>query len=131
MPEDTRPYITVANELFRHPKFKILSRTARLRIIELWAHCNEYMTDGEIDHGTLMEIPAKERRELTDAGWIEQAETGWRCHDYLKHQKSRIQILKHKAERAQAGLFGAHTRHHVKKGVVDRACKWCNAPSAA
>lgn len=125
MPEDTRPYIVVTNELFRHPKFRALSRSARLRIIELWAHCNEYMTDGEIDAGTWAEIPAKERKELETAGWVERDTAGRRCHDYLKHQKSRQQILELKADRAEAGAFGAHSRHHLKRGRFDPSCKWC------
>ena len=125
MLDDTRPYITVTNELFRHPKYKALGRSARLRIIELWAHCNEFMTDGAIDAGTWSEVPAKERKELLAAGWVEEGAAGLECHDYLRHQKSRKQIQELKAGRSDAGRYGSHVRHHANKGVTDPGCPHC------
>jgi hypothetical protein len=125
MPRDTRPYITVTNELFRHPKFLRMSRSARLRILELWARCNEFKTDGYVDDGTWSEIPAKERKELTENGWIELRDGRRECHDYLKHQKSKKELEALKSNRSGAGTYGTHVQHHERKGIVKPGCPFC------
>lgn len=105
-----------------------MSRSARLRIIELWAHCREFKTDGYIDPGTWEEIPLKERRELL-SHWVEVRADGnlW-CHDYLDHQKSRAQLEKLAAGHSEGGAFGAHVRHHERRGVVKPDCPFCPDP---
>jgi hypothetical protein len=128
LPSDPRAYIIVTSELPRHPKFKALSRSARLRIIELWCHCREFKTDGFIDAGTWGEVPPKERKELL-GGWVEAREDGtlW-CHDYLDHQKSKKQLEALATKRAEGGTFGAHVKHHERKGVVNPDCPFCPDP---
>jgi hypothetical protein len=121
---DFRPFITVTNEVFRHPKFRSMTRSARLRVLELWAHCNEFRTDGRIDDGIWLEIPAKERKELEAYGWVEYKPDRV-CHDYLKHQKSKAELEVLQSNRSTSGAWGAHIRHHEKKHVISPDCEFC------
>lgn len=128
MARDTRPYITVANELFRHPKFRRMSTDARLAVLELWAHCNEFMTDGVVDTFTFEGQPGTIQEQVLAAGWAYKADDWYEMHDYLKHQKSKEEILAHKAKRSMSGAFGNHARHHTSKGVMKAGCHWCENP---
>lgn len=130
MARDTRPYITVANELFRHPKFRRMPIEARLAVLELWAHCNEFMTDGLVDSYTFEAQTAKVQEHVLAAGWAYPVDDAYEMHDYLKHQKSREEILAHKEKKAVTGAFGGHSRHHLKKGVNKPGCYWCEHPDA-
>lgn len=128
MARDTRPYITVANELFRHPKFRRISPDARLALLELWAHCNEFMTDGHVDSWVYEEYPAKVQKQLLSVGWVDKNGENYSMHDYLKHQKSKKDILAHKSNKAVAGALGGHTKNHTNKGIVKPGCYWCENP---
>lgn len=130
MARDTRPYITVANELFRHPKFRRMPIDARLAVLELWAHCNEFMTDGVVDAFTFEAQPGTVQEQILLAGWAYKADDWYEMHDYLKHQKSKEEIMAHKQQKAVTGAFGGHSRHHIKKGVKKPGCYWCEHPDA-
>lgn len=128
MARDTRPYITVANELFRHPKFRRMPIEARLAVLELWAHCNEFMTDGVVDVFTFEAQPGTVQEQVLAAGWAYKADDWYEMHDYLKHQKSKEEILDLKAKKSIGGAFGNHARHHTNKGVTKKGCYWCENP---
>lgn len=128
MAKDTRPYITVTNELFRHPKFRRMSPEARLALLELWAHCNEFMTDGHVDSWIFEERSDKVREQLLRIGWVHKKDDDYEMHDYLKHQKSKAEILAHKSSKSVAGALGNHTRHHTNEGIVKAGCYWCENP---
>lgn len=130
MARDTRPYITVANELFRHPKFRRMTTDARLAVLELWAHCNEFMTDGLVDSFTFSDYTKAVQEEVITAGWVHVNDAGFEMHDYLKHQKSKEEILALKAKKSVTGALGGHTRHHAKKGIKKAGCYWCENPDA-
>jgi hypothetical protein len=124
---DRRPYIAITNELFEHPKFLALTPEGRLHLMRLWAYCNHYLTDGRVP----AEILKKEGKRIADRllklGWLEPTEDPdiFMCHDYLKHQKSRAQILELRAIKSTKGNKGAHQRWHVKRQITDPACSWC------
>lgn len=128
--KDTRPYITISNELFRHPKFRRLSDKAKLWLLELWAYCNEYRTDGFVDVHILNEKGAKITAELM-VNFVETTADNdmFYMHDYLDHQPSRKEIedrIQEKRSRASTGgKLSAHNRHHVKKGIVNPDCELC------
>jgi hypothetical protein len=126
--KDTRPYITLTNELFNHPKFKrIKNPWARLHLIELWTHCNTYLTDGIVDEDTLMEKGEDIADELMKRRWVTgpDAEGNYQMHDYLKHQKSRAEIKGLQAKRQTAAAWGNHTRWHEAKGIQETTCGYC------
>jgi hypothetical protein len=123
--KDTRPYIVVANELFGHPKFKKLTPPARLYVLELWAHCNQYMTDGAVDKDTLYARGKQVAEQILATGWAHPDGDDFQMHDYLKHQKSRQEIEEHKLKKRMAGIKSNHTRNHVAKEQVDPNCILC------
>lgn len=126
--KDTRPYIAVANSLFRHPKFVMVSKDARLHLLELWAHCNEYRTDGRVHKAILDQAGKKVSEELLGANWVEHHEGDWfYMHDYLKHQKSADELADAREQKQQRGRRGAHVRFHENRGITDPDCAYCNS----
>lgn len=128
---DNRPYITVTNELFRHPKFIRLTDKAKVHLLELWAYCNEYRTDGIIHKTLLMEKGQAVARALREVGWVDDTTDPdfFYMHDYLDHQKSRAQIEAYREQRRQdgkkGGIIGMHERWHVDRGVTNPDCPLC------
>lgn len=145
MARDTRPYIVITNELVRHPKYRRLSPEGRCALIELWVHCNEFMTDGHVDSWVFEDYPESVREQLLAARWIYRKPVagatgvrepsdgdsdGYEMHDYLEHQKSKKEILEHRSHKSSAGALGNHTRHHVQKGIHKAGCSYCENPDA-
>jgi len=125
MTKDTRPYFTLTNEYPRHRKIRTLSDKAFRLHVELIADCNEAQSDGKFTKHELNMRGTKAGKELIDAGLVEEREGTYELHDYLIHQHSKQQIQEYKANKAGAGSRGAHTRHHVKKGVFEIGCTHC------
>lgn len=130
MAKDTRPYFTLTNEYPRHRKIRTLSDKAFRLHVELIADCNDAQSDGKFSKHELNMRGPKAGKELIDAGLVEAIDGGYQLHDYLSHQHSKKQIQEYKAIKVDAGTFGAHTRHHVKKGVFEIGCKHCQEARA-
>ena len=128
---DKRPYFTVTNELFRHPKFVRLTDKAKVHLLSLWGYCNEYGTNGEIHKSILDGQGAGTAKLLLEIGWVEPTADKdlFYMHDYLDHQKSRERIEEEKSIKKTAGSVGGqksnHSRNHAAKGVYDASCQWC------
>ena len=125
MAKDTRPYFTVTNEYPRHRKIRTLSDKAFRLHIELIADCNEAQSDGKFSKHELNMRGPKAGKELIEAGLVEEIPDGYQLHDYLRHQNSKQQIQDYKASKVDAGAYGAHMRHHEKKGIYDIKCAHC------
>lgn len=132
MSRDTRPYFTLTNEYPRHRKIRHLSHIAFRLHVELMADCNESKSDGYLSKLELYARGPKAAKELIEAGLVEDhGADGYRLHDYLAHQKSKIEIAELQDSKKGAGAFGAHVRHHIKKGVHDISCKHCKEARAS
>ena len=132
MGKDTRPYFTLTNEYPRHRKIRALSDKAFRLHVELIADCNDARSDGRFTKLELNSRGPKAGKELIDAGLVTALEDAtYELHDYLSHQHSKVQIEAYQANKSEAGVFGAHVRHHKKKGVRDPDCIHCQpAPNA-
>jgi len=133
MAKDTRPYITVTNELFRHPKWTGLPNDkTRVYLMELWGHCNEFRTDGAIAKHVLHARGAAVAKALLALGWVEPTNdpNTYAMHDYLDHQPSKKEIEKRIENKKTAGRLGAHNQWHVKRGEFDPACTFCQPQTA-
>lgn len=133
--KDRRPYFTVSLEFFDHPKTLALSDAAVRHVLEVWAYCGRFKTDGQVPRPILDRRGPEVAAELTEGGWIETREDGtlW-CHDYLDHQPSREEIETrmeaNRAKMARGGTKGAHTTHHVNRGRWVADCEWCQRDAA-
>lgn len=131
MSKDRRPYIAVAQELFRHPKWRRISKDARLWLLELWGYCNEFRTDGMVHRSVLEEEGTKVAAELLSANWVEVTADPdeFYMHDYLAHQPSASEIEERMAANREASARGgkkaSHTRWHVNRGIIDPNCDLC------
>jgi len=130
MTKDTRPYFTLTNEYPRHRKIRTLSDKAFRLHVELIADCNDAQSDGRFTKHELNLHGPKAGKELIEAGLVEEHEGDYQLHDYLLHQHSKVQIQAYKDNKAGAGSIGAHTRHHLKKGVFEIGCKHCQEARA-
>lgn len=130
MGKDTRPYITVTNELFRHPKWRRISDKSKLYLLELWGYCNEFRTDGFVERTILYDRGPRIANELLKE-WVEKTEDPdvFYMHDYLSHQPSRAEIEERIEEKRTAGSKGgkqsAHEKWHVKRGILNPRCDLC------
>lgn len=138
MAKDTRPYFTVTNELFRHPKWTGLPNDkTRIHLLELWGHCNEFRTDGAVAKHVLHGKGAPVAKALIAAGWVETTKdpSAFMMHDYLSHQPSKAEIEERIADKKSAGSEGgkksAHTRWHLSRGVLDPKCQFCRELESA
>ena len=128
MTMDTRAYITVADEFPEHPKTLELSDAGFRAVVELWCYCNRRRTDGLIPSG-LVRRYGKTIDELVTVGFLVIEDGQHYMHDYLSHQKSKVQIEKAMKDKKKAGtrggLISSHKRNHVAKGVIDPTCELC------
>lgn len=121
----------MTNELFRHPKFIRLTDKAKLHLLELWAYCNEYQTDGIVYKAILEEKGRPVAKLLREVGWVDDTneKDTFYMHDYLDHQRSKAQIEERRERRRQSGAKGGtkgmHERWHVQRGDFKEDCEHC------
>lgn len=126
--KDARTYIRVHDGIIDHPKVEPLTDRAFRLLLESWCYCSRHLTDGRIPltvwrkRGT-----AKARRELVEAGLVEQHDGYVTMHDYLEHQRSADEVEEKREARRRAGALGNHNRWHAPRGIYDPECPICVA----
>lgn len=125
LPEfDARPSIRITNTMPEHPKAEVLSDAAFRALIELWCWCSRQETDGQVIPARMAKVRPKAKAELIAAGWVIPGDP-YRMHDYLKHQRSSVEIQSFRASQAESGAKGAHMRWHVPRRVRSKDCPYC------
>jgi hypothetical protein len=123
-------WLELDDGILDHPKFIRAVKLGGSEAIHLWlgikAYCGKQLTDGLVPEDMLDEVrgprdPKKRAAALValkTVGLLDPAEGGVRMHNYLKHSKSREQIL---AMRKQARDRQARSRssHAVTDAVTD------------
>jgi len=124
---DPRPGIRIAHEMPDHPKIAALSDAAFRMFIRTLCYCSRLETDGLVPAAVIATLgPAKARTELRDAELIHQIDrTAWEVHDYLRHQRSAVEINSIRASKSQSGSKGAHMRWHVPGRKKVKGCTFC------
>ena len=95
------PWFKVDDGLHSHPKFMDLP----LESVGLWtmagAFSSAYLTDGLITHRQVARLGGTEddARALVDAGLWDEADNGYKFHDWEDYQPTRAQV---ESERAAA-----------------------------
>lgn len=98
------PWVRLDDHFDEHPKVAALSDSALSLWVSSLAYSNRNLTDGFVPHSVGMRLrycegnPVPAIRELEAAQMWEQANGGWRIHDYEHYQKLREQVLEDRAE---------------------------------
>lgn len=109
MTKARRFYISVEVDFFDHPKVKRAGERLAYRHLQATAWSHKYRTDGHLPRKSALAIvySQKSADELVAAGLWDECEDGWRIHDYLEHQRSKVEL----DAAAEAGRKGAAGRH--------------------
>lgn len=104
-------YVRIDDHLPGSHKTDGLSLDLRMHLqgtlVDVWAYCNRYLTDGFVAASRWPELgSSKGRRVMLDRHFADPVPEGYQCHDYLGHQRSRDEVTRLR----QAGQRGAHTR---------------------
>ena len=96
MARDSRPWIRVSVDMWRHPKITQLTAAQFRTLIALWSLAMEYRTDGTVDvkFARSQGLTMGSLRAIADTGlgWFDDTETTFHLHDYLDHQSSAAQL---------------------------------------
>lgn len=113
-----------------HPKIAALSDKAFRLLVDTWCWCSRHLTDGVVSEKiwTKRGTP-KSRKELVSAGLAETLPNGdIQMHDYLDWQRSAAEVQELREAKTQGGAEGNHIRWHLRRGIADPACDYCNPP---
>lgn len=122
-------WFRVHDHIDEHPKIEPLSDGAFRLVLETWAYCRRNANDGRIDDAVWRKrSKPKARRELADAGLVEQRDGFVQVHDYLDWQQSAAEIDEARAKKSKAGALGNHKKWHTDRGRFDPSCEFCAPP---
>jgi hypothetical protein len=126
------PFIRVHENMPEHPKVEPLSDKAFRLLVETWCWSKRTRTNGHV-HAAVWKKrgTAKTRAELVAAGLVEDDLTGGVIvHDYDDWQVTVEEIEETKQDKRDAGALGAHVKWHVKRGVTEPECQFCQSDSS-
>lgn len=110
------PWGKLDDSLYDHPKVERLPDGIRLACVGLWtlsnSYSNRHLTDGQIPAATIRRLGGTKRLvdALVEVGLYEQRDDGVVVHDFLDHNKSRVQVLEERDKRAESGRLGGLAR---------------------
>lgn len=122
-------WVKLDEDFANHPKVRQAGPLGIAMQVAALGYCNKYLTDGFVPRTvvpSLLNLEGLAMRcwsgelvgggedatwqlvveDLIDAGLWEQAEGGYRIHDYLEYQPSRAQVLQERAQKQEAGRKG-------------------------
>jgi len=129
-------WFRVDDRLHSHRK----ARVAGVEAMGLWllagTWCARNETDGFIPTEVVTGWDKTQRlaRRLVDCGnggpglWTpdkQHGETGYQFHQWMEHQPLRADLEAAREVQGVSGQRGNHLRWHVRRGVVNPGCVWC------
>jgi hypothetical protein len=109
-------------DYFENPKIEALSDQAQLLHLKLVLLAKKQERLGILNERPCKVYGTRVLQELVGSGLVHKAGPGkYRLHDYEQHQTASP-----KEARAR---MGAHTRHHVQRGVYKASCALCQEAS--
>lgn len=121
-------YIKLDDDFHMHRKVMGLSDGAYRLYIGMLCYSSSQLTDGFVPAAAMPAIAPRSWRKLTaelkDSCLIDPDEDGYMIHDYLKHQRSREEVLRLRAaarDRAQRGRSSQEVRANVEQSSAVRA----------
>lgn len=110
MARDSRPWIKVSVDMWRHPKIGQLTAAQFKTLIALWSLAMEYQTDGVLDVKFVRSqgLRSASLKAIADTGLMSFSDDGQTLtlHDYLDHQMSAEQLAARTNQRRSAGRRG-------------------------
>lgn len=99
-------WVKLDDRIFDNPKIAALSDTAKVAYLEATCYCARELTDGFVPLNKAKGFAGKPKvvQELVPHLW-ETAPGGFRVHDYLKYNPTRVKVLAER-EAAQRRMFG-------------------------
>lgn len=77
-------------EALHHPKLLAVDPAARITLLEVWAYCHKYRTDGHLPPEKAATLDPGHLFDLAEAGLLDGTDDRtWKAHDYLDWQPSR------------------------------------------
>lgn len=113
MPKDARPFITVAVDMDRNPKYAALNDAQKFLIIRAWLHCAEFLTDGVVSMPVWRKMGTDRNRKAilaSGACSVDAEQNGVVFHDYLEHQQSRADVEAKRENARSAGKKGGQAK---------------------
>ena len=128
------PYFPVDDSFHSHPKSMAVSLTA----LGLWtvagSWSSDHLRDGFVpDHvvSSLSRGQIELAKELVGAGLWKRTRGGYQFHEWdadsdgTPRNQPRSAAIAKRSKMASGGVLGNHRRWHVKKGVADPGCVYC------
>jgi hypothetical protein len=103
------------------------TRAVRDLLVQMWCYCKRHRTDGHIpseEIGVLV-YPDTERNGIRDAdrlvevGIAERTDAGYYLPDFLRHNKSAVQIAEESRIKAERGRRGGIRSGEARRGEAD------------
>jgi hypothetical protein len=110
-------WLNIDDQMPEHPKIVALTDGAFRLHVSAIAYANRYLTDGIIQAEVITRLIPKYRKAYVDElvqrmVWVEVMPGVYEIHDYLDWNKSRAEVEKRRAARADGGRKGAYRRWH-------------------
>jgi hypothetical protein len=121
-------WFKVDDSFYDHPKIFDAPDCA----VALWTRAGSWsarnLTDGFVPANLparLCDDPERAIKELIERGLWKRTKGGYRFHDWFEYQPSRSDVIGAQVKKASGGVLGNHLRWHVKKGVQNPDCQYC------
>ena len=106
-------WLRIDDSFGEHPKIQELSADAFRLHVRAMCHAAKYLTDGFISSGTAKRMDPKyltSTRELVAQKLWERCAGGYRIHDWLNYNPSRLDVESIRKSKAEAGRLGGLAR---------------------
>lgn len=114
------PWIRLDDQIALHPKFVTAGPIASWLWVCGLSYCARYLTDGFIPTAMLQRIgsvsvPAKYAEMLVTVGLWDEADGGYRIHDYHNYQPAKEEVERRRSNRRDAGRVGGQRSGETRR----------------
>lgn len=133
-------WVKIDDQFPMHPKVVQSGPLGMAMQVAALCYCNRFLTDGFIPAGivpTLINLTGQSETceqlvdKLVQLGIWEEADGGYRIHDYLKYQPSKEDVLRDRQQKSDAGRKGAEARWQDSRSGAEHGAyhDTCNGTS--
>lgn len=123
-------YAQIEFEFWSNPKVLYVGKDAALLYIAGCGYCSQHLTDGFIADGSVHFIAnmawqrsyKKLVNSLVESGLWKKVDGGYEINDYLKHNKSKAEVVEYRDKKSRAGKASAKARDEQNSQQNDGTC---------